>query len=74
MCCGSPDAEGLCTPSRDHQCSQPRAKLEGTKVKFDPPVFSLSDKFQSHYEKYLTGSKANILFKVGPRLQPPRSL
>lgn len=39
-----------------------------------PCILTLSDKFQSHYEKYLTGSKANILFKVGPRLQPPRSL
>ena len=31
-CCGSPDAEGPCTPSRGHRCSQPRAKLEGKKM------------------------------------------
>lgn len=38
-CCGSPDAEGLYTPSQGHQCSQPRVKLENKKVGLNGPVF-----------------------------------
>lgn len=28
MRCGSPDVEEQCTPSQDHQCSQPHVKLK----------------------------------------------
>lgn len=47
MCCGSPYVEERCTPSRGHQCLQPRVKLETKKVTFHHPIVSCFDKFLS---------------------------